>query len=342
MDIIKEDAFRKQIKKGLSGGYLFYGEEDYLKTHALRTAREAICSDPTFAVFNDVRMDALDYTPTGLENALMPPPMMADFKIVTVTGLCPSAMRAGEIDDLCDALATLKDYDYNILIISVPAEQMDIGTAKKPSAVFSKLSQYLTPVLFESITGSRLVSWVGKHFEHNGVHATPEVCSFLIDYSGRSMYTLSEETEKLSWYVLYHGRKEVTKEDVENICSSVITADAFALANAILDGRSADALEALSVMKFRRVDPVIVMGEVSGVICDLAAVKSLAEQGKPFGEIVRILKMNEYKARKYFNSSAAKSFDRLKDALLLCSEADLALKQSPQGYEAIERFICSL
>ena len=35
MDIIKEDVFRKQIKKGLSGGYLFFGEEDFGKEKSL-------------------------------------------------------------------------------------------------------------------------------------------------------------------------------------------------------------------------------------------------------------------------------------------------------------------
>ena len=54
MEIIKEDAFRKQIKKGLSGGYLFYGDEDYMKAYAVNAAREAVCADPTFALFNDM------------------------------------------------------------------------------------------------------------------------------------------------------------------------------------------------------------------------------------------------------------------------------------------------
>ena len=38
MDIIKEDAFRKQLKKGLSGAYLFFGDEDYLKNFSLKVA----------------------------------------------------------------------------------------------------------------------------------------------------------------------------------------------------------------------------------------------------------------------------------------------------------------
>ncbi len=342
MEIIKEDAFRKQLKKGISGGFLFYGEEDYIKAHALKTARETICPDPTFALFNDVRLDALDYTPNALVDALMPPPMMADKKIVSVTGLSITSMRASELDDLCDALLALRAYDYNVLIVSIPASQIEEGTAKRPSAALSKLGEYLTPVSFESISGARLVSWVAKHFEHNGVHADPDTCAFLIEYSGRSMFTLASETDKLSYYVLHNGRDTVTKDDVRNVSVSVVTTDAFTLANAILDGKSEEALNALAVMKFRRVDPIIILSEVSRVICDLISIKSLCEQGIPQGEIARILKMNEYKAKIYIGGASQRSMKRLRLAVELCSEADLALKLSPQGYIAIEKLICSL
>ena len=343
MDIIKEDTFRKQIKKGLSGGYLFFGEEDYMKAHALRTAREAICPDPTFALFNDVRLDALDYTPNGLVDALMPPPMMADKKIVSVTGLSIISMRSNEIDDLCDALASLREYDYNVLIISIPAGHIEEGTPKKPSAAFLKLSEYLTPVSFESVSGARLVSWVGKHFEHNGVNADAETCAFLIDHSGRSMFTLAFETEKLSYYVLHNGRDTVTKEDVKNVSVSVITADAFALTNAILDGKPENALEVLSVMKFRRIDPVIILSEVSRAICDLISVKHLLEQNVSPVEISRLLfRSSDYRAKLYIKAASQKSMEKLRRAVDLCSEADLALKLSPQGYIAIEKLICGL
>ena len=343
MDIIKEDIFRKQLKSGLCGGYLFFGEEDYLKSFSLRAAREALAGDDTFAVFNDVQIAPIDYTPSALLNALTPPPMMADQKIVTVNGLAISSMKQSEIDDLCEVLSTLPDYDYNVLIISVPAGLIDEGNLpKRPSAILTELSKYLTPVRFEAVTGARLVAWVGKHFSHHGVSASPEVCSMLIDRCGHSMFTLSEETKKLSFYVLSHGRSNVTPEDIKNVSVSVIESDAYALANSILDGKYSAAIEALSVMKFQRVEPVIILGEVSRVICDLVSVKALQEQGLPVPEIAATLKMNDYKTRLYASAAASKPYDRLKRALLLCSEADLSLKLSMQGYTAIERLICTL
>ena len=343
INVIKEDIFRKQLKAGLRGGYLFFGEEDYLKSFSLRAAREAVCADETFAVFNDVQLAPIDYTPSALLSALMPPPMMSDQKIVTVNGLAISAMKPGELDELYEVLATLEDYDYNVLIISVPSGLIDEGNMpKRPSAVFSELSKYLTPVRFDAVTGSRLISWVGKHFEHHGVRATPEVCSALIDRCGRSMFDLASETEKLSYYALQNGRDFVSCDDVVKVSASVIDSDAYALANAILDGKYAAAIDALNVMKFRRVEPVIILSEVSRVICDLVSVKALQSDGMQIGQIASALKMNEYKAKLYASAASVKTKEKLERALLLCSEADLSLKLSPQGYTAIERLICTL
>ncbi len=343
MEIIKEDLFRKKMKEGLSGGYLFFGEEDYLKSFALRSARDAVCEDKSFEIFNDIRLDATDYNAPALLDALMPFPMMGDKKIVSVSGLYLDAMKPSEIDDLCDVLATLSEYDYNVLIISAPADGLDVGNLpKRPSPLLTKLGKYLTPVRFERVSPSRLVSWVGKHFEYNGVRADASVCSYLIDYCGSSMFTLASETDKLSFYVLWNGRKEVTAEDVKQVAIAEISADTYALANSILDGKNEKALDALSVMKFNRVEPVIILSEVSRVICDLAAVRSMAEKGSSAFEIAAALKMNEYRVKMYMNGAAGKSPVRIKRALSLCSEADAALKLSPQGYTAIERLICSL
>ena len=88
MEIIKEDVFRKQLKKGLSGGYLFYGDEDYLKGFALRSVKEELCSDPTYALFNHIELDAMDYSPDALLDAMMPLPMMAP-----ASSCCPAPIR---------------------------------------------------------------------------------------------------------------------------------------------------------------------------------------------------------------------------------------------------------
>lgn len=343
MDIIKEDAFRKQLKKGLSGAYLFFGDEDYLKNFSLRAARSAVCDDPSFAIFNDIQIDPLDYTPNTLLNALMPMPMLGEKKIVTVNGLSIASLKSNEIDELCEAVSAINEYDYNVLIISVPAGLIDEGyLPKAPSKALLALSAVMTPVHFEAISGAKLTAWVEKHFQHNGATATPQVCELLIEKCGKSMYSLSNETEKLAFYVLQNNMTAVTVEDVENVACSVLTSDAYGLANAILDSRYSDAMDALNVLKFKRVDPIFVLPEISSVICDLFIIKILQEEGHNISEISRILKKNEYRVKLYANTAATKSRESFERALRLCSEADLELKNSSQAYTAIEKLVCSL
>ena len=122
----------------------------------------------------------------------------------------------------------------------------------------------------------------------------------------------------------------------------MLTSDAYGLANAILDGRYSDAIDALNVMKFKRIDPIFVLPEVSSVICDLFVIKVLLEDGHNASEISKLLKKNEYRIKLYANTAAAKSRESFERALLLCSDADLELKNSSNGYSAIEKLICSL
>lgn len=341
--IIKEEEFRRLLKKGLSGAYLFAGDEDYLKSFSLKSARSTVCAEPSFAIFNDIQIDPINYSPEALVNALMPLPMMDEKKIVSINGLPIGNMRSTEIDELIEAISTIEEYDYNILIISVPAGLIDTNKYSASSGAFQKLAEVMTTVLFEPISGAKLTAWVSKHFTYHGVNADSAVCNLLIDKCNHSMFSLANETEKLAYYALQAKRTTVTADDVENIACTVISSEAFALANAIIDGRNADAIEALSVMKYERIEPVIVLSEVSKTINDLFLIKVLSEDALPTTEIARILKQkSEYRVRMYAAIAAKKSKTSLYRAIALCSEADLSLKNSSLGYTAIERLICYL
>ena len=346
--VIKDDEFRKLLKKGISGGFFFYGDEDYMKNFTLKAAREAICPDPTFAVFNDLRIDFMDYSASALLDALIPPPMMTEQKIVTINGLSMDILRRQrELPALEEALSELSQYEYNVLIISIPADQMDPGNPDRgrPSDEFALLSKYLTPVVFDPISGARLVSWVGKHFEHEGVSASPAVCSALIEHCGRSMYVLSREIEKLAFYVLWNGRNSVTAEDVKNIAIADVSLGAYEFSNAIAEGRGEDALKALAAMKFMRMDPLLVMGEISRTLHDMILVKSMKEKGASMAEIIsvlRIAKIPDFVVKKYYASSAM-TLKRLYRIAELCSAADLELKGvTREPYLPIERLVCSI
>lgn len=341
MDIIKEADFRKELKSKPRSGYLFFGEEDYMKNYALHLAKETISPDPSFSFFNEIRFDPLSYSHDALLDALMPLPMMAERKIITVTGLDLNGMRQGDVDALCSTLAQLEEYDYNTVIISVAADKLDAGSLpKRPSALLKKLGEHLTLVNFEKNTPARLCAWVGKHFEHNGAYASPEICAFVIEYCGRNMFNLANETDKLSFYVISNGRKEVTQKDVLHVATPAAEYDAFAFTNAIGARRRDEALDILREFKLKKMDPIIIMGEITKTVCDTLSVVTLKEDGLTAKEISEVLKIHEYRVSVILKNGL--KADICKRMLSRCREADLEIKLSRDGYAMLEKLICTI
>lgn len=340
MNILKSADFLREIKTKPSTGYLFFGDEDYLKLHAEKSARENICPDESLAMFNDMKLDALTYSPKALLDMICALPMMAERKLITIKGLDLKNMKNGEIDELISVLSELRDYDYNTLIITVASDKFDAGfLPKRPSSLLTKLSEYLTPVYFEKSTPQKLTSWVYKHYEHNGVNASREVCEFTVDFCGKDMFSLSSETDKISFYVLSQGRNEVFIDDVRNIAVNSSEYDAFAFTNAICANKKDDALEILLEMKKKRADPIIIMSEVSKTISDSVSVFALMNDGLTSGEISKILGIHEYRISIILKSKKPKDPEALLSRAL---KADMDIKLGMDGYSVLERFICTM
>ena len=345
LTILKEADFRKALKTNPTGGYLFFGEEDYMKSAAIRMARESVTeADPAMAAFNDIRLDGLDFTPAALLDAMTVPPMGADRKVITVTGLNLSTLRAADMDKLCEALSEIPDYPYNLVIISAAADTFDPGNLpKKPSELLTNLGEYLTPVYFERNTPAKLAGWVQKHYLHGGVQADPKLCQFTIEYCGRNMFTLANEVDKVACYIRAHGLDTLTEADIRTAAIPAMEYDAFAFTNAIMERRRADALEILADLKLRRVEPLYILSEVSRVVCDLLAIRTMADGGQTAVEIGSALKMHEYRVGLYLKQARKTDLPMLKRAVTAAEAADRALKSSGgDGYGVIERLICSL
>jgi DNA polymerase III delta subunit len=342
MTILKDADFRKEIKSAPAVGYLLFGEEDYLKNISVEFARQTLCPDEGMRAFNEIILDALDFTPDKLLNALGTLPMFADRKVILLRGLNFTAMRQSEIEGLCQVLEQLSAYDYNTLLLPVAADAMDVGfLPKRPSALLSRLAEMLHIVQYERCTPAKLLGWVARHFEHNGVAASPELCTKVIDLCGRSMHTLASEIDKISYYARSHDRTVLTEADITAAACVTVEFDAFAFANALTDRNHALALAILSDMKFRRVEPTVILGEVIRVSCDLLAIRRMTSEGRTTAEMAKALgNVHEYKVGLYQKSAARRTVEELQATVAACAEADTALKLSPQGYLVLERLIC--
>ena len=347
-DFITDEAYRAGISDAVGNAFLFFGSEDYLKAAAVRATREALCPDASTAFFNDIVLDATTYTNEQLLDTMAAPPMMADARLILLRGFDFTAIKAAELDSLLETLALVKDYDYNCIIIEVAADLIDEGyLPSRPSAILKRIARVATPVRFEAPTGARLARWAGKHFAHHGVAAEPAVCTALIAYAGNTMFVLANEIEKLCAYVKAHGRSTVTAEDIRTVTVPAALPDAFALSNAILEGNGEAALAALAVMRFERVEPTVIMGEISRTFAEMQCARVLFDAGKNVTEVTAILnskgiRLHEYKVKLISKALAKTSPTRLARVIALAAKTDRALKLSSGDYSLIETLIAAI
>lgn len=340
-DIITDADFRRLTKAPSPGKYLLFGDEDYLKAHSVETVRRTLCPDESMAPFNCITIDCAAYSASALRAALTPPPVFVACKTVSVT-VTFDDLRPGEINDLCLLLADEGLFEYNLLMITVPAGGIDAGAPRRPSALMKKLADVIVPVRFDPVSGARLREWIGRHYSAAGVTAKPEICDITSARCGESMFTLASEIDKVAYYVLASGRTEVSAEDVKLVACENVGYNAFAFANAILEGKSSLALAVLADMKARRVEPVAVMGELIRVICDMNAVENCLAAGMSPQAISAETGLREYPVKLY--SEAVRRLPRgaIGSLLSAASDADAALKSSAADYLPIERLICAM
>lgn len=322
----------------LFGGFLFCGEEEFVKSRYAELFADAVVGEDTFSV---TVIDGAETTPGEVEAALCTVSMFGGRRFVHIARAAVGSWKDAVLAEYLSVFERVKDDSELCFVLSVAWDEADMGNLAKnrPSALYKKLTEHLTPVYFGKKGGAQLRKWIERHFLAAGLSAEYGAADTLVEVCGQDMFTLTGECEKLIAYAKAKGEGTVTSDMVRNVASVTLVEEAFELSNAILAGDKARSLHALYGAKSRREEPIAVMAMVSRTIADMLAVAVYSQAGLSVGEISKKLKMHEYKVTLYIRS-AGSDLGRLEAALRRCLEADRQLKSTTLGYAAIERLVC--
>lgn len=324
------------IKRGPCGVYFFYGCEEYLKRFYIGRMRKAVLSgDETFDSFNHYIIEDADEG--ELEGALGAVPMMAEKTLVEVNVDFSKGKKIDKILEMLEFADT-----ENTVCIAIADENFDAGKKNKPSGALRTVSKFCKVVAFETQTPGELRKWMARRFSLDNLKITPECADKIIEYCGRDMFVLTGELDKLAAAALSRGMEQIGEQLVLDITISSREDDAFALANAVMNGDRKTALDELSAAKQRRDAAPMVLGSVSRSLSDMLSVATLMESGCDQAEIARRLKIHEYKTGLLMQSVRNTEVRRLAAALERCREADVQMKTSKLDYIALERLICTI
>ncbi|MBQ8393404.1 MAG: DNA polymerase III subunit delta [Clostridia bacterium] len=338
-----ENEFKQELKS-LSGGYLFHGEEDYLKYSYSKEVRNLIL-DGSFDEFNHIVLYGEDFSASALINALATLPMMAEKKLVEVRGVDFKSFKKDEWTELTDALSHINEYDHTILIIRADTWGFDEGNLpKRPSEMYKTLTKHLKAVEFKFPQSARLRAWIMRHFTHGKVEFNQELCDYLVQICGHDMWALSNEIAKLCSYALQKGISIKDKSIIDDVCCKTVEYDDFQLTNSLLEGSKALVFETLKRQKLNKEPPNLILYTVIRMYTEMYAVMRQYKSGMSKERIASSLKIHEFKVGKYINRIAKMSPQRIERSLELCREADVSSKSfgNLTGYIPVERLISML
>lgn len=344
---MNDREFKAEIKKGLSGTYLFYGDEEFLKKYYLAEAKKSVLGDDDdFAVFNYVEIEMEDFSPDMLSDAASSVPMMAERICVvahadlTKYGDKKGNTVSGKLEALTEVLDEIKEADTAVVFIVCASGNFDAGRKNRPSSILKTLQKYVSVVEFEYQTAAVLKKWALRHFEREQLTAQDSALAYLVNAAGPDMTFLSLEIQKLICYIRSQNREILTLEDAMLLCSENGELDDFALSNAIVSGDRAAALEALREAQDKRRKATVVLSGITSDFINMLTVSVYLKEGLSKDEIARKTGLHAFRVGKYIEAVRNVDTAVLRAALDRCREADAALKGSGIDYIALERLVC--
>ncbi len=343
LNVISGAELKDKIKFGLSGAYLFFGEEEFMKHHYLVSVRNAILGGEN-DFFCHKRISCAEFDTEKITDALT----TSSLGFSEGKTLCElheiqfNSLKEAEWKALIDMLTQASE-DVVTVIYTTPDEFDGGNLPKMPSKALSRIGEVVTPVHFPREGELKLVKWVAKHFMAEKLSFENGACEFLIERCGKDMYALTGEIDKLCAYVKYNGRDRVEKSDITNICSHNMEINAFDFSNALLESNADRAYAILSDMKQRKEKPIIILSSVTKAVSEMYAVKILADGGMTDAEISKKLKIHSYRVGLYRKSTQRRRPERLSDILRLCTETDIKLKSTAmEDYTEIDKLVIIL
>lgn len=313
-----ETLLKEQLKTGLGGVYLLYGEEPYLVDAYARQIARTIAPDPA-DVFNFQQLDGEETTPEQLAQAVIALPMLADRLCVVVRD-----MDLGAYSDKIVAL--LQELPDSTVLVFRQVNRQPDRRKKSWQAVLKQVDAAGLAVSFARRSPAQLQKILITGAKHRGCQLDAAGAALLTEQAGDDLYLLSGELDKLAALAV---DGVITQEQIRQAGTKNLEVRVFQLSRSILAGKSDEVYALLHQLAAQREEPLAILGTLSTAYADLYRAKVAAQSGVSVGELAA--DFPSYKGKEFRLQNAARDCRRLelsalRRALDILAQADTALK----------------
>jgi DNA polymerase-3 subunit delta len=307
----------EEIKNNkISDLYLFYGEEGYLKRQYLNLIEKALFEGEKDMMNYDT-FEGKSCDVTKIADALKTMPFMKERRLIAVKD--SRLFINGRKNDSQYILEELKDIPESTVIVFIEDE------VDKRSALYKFVNKEGKAVEFKFLKEAELTGWVVRRFMKLNIGMNQGTAAYFIRSVSPNMEPMEREIEKLSNYV----EKNVTKADIDTICTKSIESRIFDLTGAIGMKNTAKALEIYSNLMLLKESPIMVLSMLARQFRIILQVKEY--RGLSSQEIGTELSLHSFVVSEAMKQGEKFSRETLISALKECLETDVAIKTGRMG-----------
>ena len=302
---------QEDIKTGkFKNAYLLFGEEAYLKIQYKEKLIHALNPD-------DDTMNFTKYEGKGIEVREMidlceTMPFFADHRVVLVEN---SGFFKNKCDELADYMKTLPDYLRLVFV----EEEVD-----KRSRMYKAVKNCGRIVEFAKQDEKTLMRWAAGILAREGRKITTRDMELFLTNTGTDMGNIRMELEKLITYTM--GQDIVTREDIEEICTTRTENKIFDMVRAVTERNQRRALDLYNDLLTLREPPMRILFLLSKQFRQMCLAKKMAGEGASQNEIATRLGVPSFVARNILACARAYSVEELEQAEEDFVDAEEAVK----------------
>ncbi|MFA6347869.1 MAG: DNA polymerase III subunit delta [Candidatus Paceibacterota bacterium] len=190
---------------------------------------------------------------------------------------------------------------------------------------------------FDVLEESQLADWIVAETNAMGIKIKSNALQELVKYSKGDLWQVSNELQKLSNYIQFEERKEITLSDIDKLVDRVEDSNIFSITDAIGARNKKDAIVQIDNYLKNGGVALVLFATIATHIKNLLIVKESPSSSA--GE----LGMAPFVKMKCTSQSSKFEFEELKKLFNLLVELDRKMKVGQVGQEeAVEMFIISL
>jgi DNA polymerase-3 subunit delta len=201
-----------------------------------------------------------------------------------------------------------------------------VGEEMRKDSPLAKACAKSGAFLAYEVSKRELPKWVAEQFARHEVRASAEACRALVELAGDNPHELAGEIDKLA---LWAGDDEVGEDEIEQLVAARADVPPFALTDAWGRREVAGVLaacESILERSTRSGEIHMLVGRLVAHVRRVQACQRLDAGGVPPREAAATLKMHPFAAEKAFGQARNFSVEELRDAIVVLSELDLAVK----------------